>query len=39
MDTIEKTTLINDLIKENRDATIGDYLELMAEIESIIQAA
>lgn len=33
----EKEKLIADLIKENRDVTIKDYLETIKEIEEIQQ--
>lgn len=39
MTPTEKARLINDLIKENRDSTIKDYLETLKEIEQIQQAA
>lgn len=36
MTTGEKIILVNDLIKESPETTIKDYLEVLAEIESII---
>lgn len=31
----DKVKLVNDLIKENRDVTIRQYLEVLAEIEIV----
>lgn len=33
----DKIKLINDLIKENRDATIRDYLDVVKDIELVME--
>lgn len=39
MTLADKTKLINDLIRENPDATIKDFLECMVELTGIARAA
>lgn len=35
MNQADKVRLVEELIRENEDATIGDYLECLAEIEQV----
>jgi len=37
MDLYDKIRLMKDLIKENKDITIGEYWETVKEIESVEQ--
>lgn len=36
---IDRSQLIDDLIKENRDVTVAEYLEILKEIEQITPQA
>lgn len=39
MTPTQKSALINDLIKENRDYTVRDYLKHLEDIESVERTA